>query len=248
MFRNNYDSDITTWSPQGRLFQVEYAMEAVKQGSAAVGLKSKTHSVLVAIMRSSSELASHQKKVFKVDDHMGIAISGLTADARLLCKFMRNEALHHKFVFESPLPVGKIVSKIGDKSQVNTQRYGRRPFGVGLLVAGYDDSGSHLWYTCPSGNFFDYRAMAMGARSQSAKTYLERNFAQFEESSLDQLIKHGLTAIKETLQEKETLSAKNCAVAIVGHETPFAILDENALAAYLTAVEVAQEQGEEMAA
>lgn len=78
MFRSNYDGDITTWSPQGRIHQIEYAMEAVKQGSACVGLKSKTHAVIVALKRSSSELGSYQKKIFKIDDHIGIAISGLT--------------------------------------------------------------------------------------------------------------------------------------------------------------------------
>ncbi len=75
---------MTTWSPQGRLFQVEYAQEAVKQGSACVGLASGTHVVLAALKRAPSELASHQQKVFKVDEHMGIAFSGLTADGRSL--------------------------------------------------------------------------------------------------------------------------------------------------------------------
>ncbi len=78
MFRNQYDNDITIWSPEGRIFQIEYAMEAVKQGSACVGLKSKTHAVLVALKRSTSELGSFQKKVFKIDDHMGMGISGIT--------------------------------------------------------------------------------------------------------------------------------------------------------------------------
>lgn len=81
-----YDTDPTTWSPQGRLFQVEYAMEAVKQGSAVVGARSKTHAVLAALRRSPAELAKHLEKVYAIDDHMGIAISGLTADARSLCK------------------------------------------------------------------------------------------------------------------------------------------------------------------
>lgn len=83
-FRNQYDSDVTVWSPQGRLHQVEYAMEAVKLGSATVGLKNKTHAVLIALKRASSELSAHQKKIIPIDKHMGISISGLTADARIL--------------------------------------------------------------------------------------------------------------------------------------------------------------------
>ena len=80
MFRSQYDGDISTWSPQGRIHQIEYAMEAVKQGSACVGLKSKKFAVLSALKRASSELGSFQKKIFKIDDHMGIAISGLTGN------------------------------------------------------------------------------------------------------------------------------------------------------------------------
>jgi 20S proteasome alpha/beta subunit len=79
-----YDGDNTTWSPQGRIHQVEYAMEAVKQGSCTVGLRSESYAVLVALNRSSSELASFQKKVVKIDNHVGVGFSGLTSDARVL--------------------------------------------------------------------------------------------------------------------------------------------------------------------
>uniref|UniRef100_A0A2K5CVM2 Proteasome subunit alpha type n=1 Tax=Aotus nancymaae TaxID=37293 RepID=A0A2K5CVM2_AOTNA len=112
-FRNQYDNDVTVWSPQGRIHQIEYAMEAVKQGSATVGLKSKTHAVLVALKRAQSELAAHQKKILHVDNHIGISIAGLTADARLLCNFMRQECLDSRFVFDRPLPVSRLVSLIG---------------------------------------------------------------------------------------------------------------------------------------
>ncbi|PWA24559.1 hypothetical protein CCH79_00011807 [Gambusia affinis] len=140
MFRNQYDNDVTVWSPQGRIHQIEYAMEAVKQGSATVGLKSRTHAVLVALKRAQSELAAHQKKILHVDSHIGISIAGLTADARLLCNFMRQECLDSRFVFDRPLPISRLVSLIGSKTQIPTQRYGRRPYGVGLLIAGYDVS------------------------------------------------------------------------------------------------------------
>lgn len=118
MFRNQYDTDVTTWSPAGRLFQVEYAMEAVKQGSAAIGLRSKTHVVLACVNKASSELSSHQKKIFKVDDHIGVAIAGLTADGRVLSRYMRSECINHSFNYESPLPVGRLVVQLADKAQV----------------------------------------------------------------------------------------------------------------------------------
>ncbi|KAK3701791.1 hypothetical protein QZH41_009802, partial [Actinostola sp. cb2023] len=150
----------------GRIHQIEYAMEAVKQGSATVALKSKTHAVLVALKRAPSELSAHQKKILPIDAHVGVSIAGLTADARLLSKFMRNECLNSKYAYNTRLPVSRLVAAVGDKMQLPTQRYGRRPYGVGLLVVGYDEMGAHIFQTCPSANYFDCKAMAIGARSQ----------------------------------------------------------------------------------
>lgn len=207
-FRNQYDSDVSVWSPQGRIYQIEYAMEAVKQGSATVGVKSKTHVVLVALKRASSELSAHQKKIVKIDDHLGISLAGLTADARIFSRFMRNECLNNKFAYNAPMPVSRLVSLIGNKSQIPTQRYGRRPFGVGLLVAGYDDLGTHLYQTCPSANYYECKAMAIGARSQSARTYLEKHLTEFPNNTLDELIKHALRALRDTLPNEIELTTR----------------------------------------
>lgn len=175
---------MTTISPQGRLFQVEYAMEAVKQGAASVGAASKTHVVLVALKRTPGELASYQKKIFSVDDHIGVAISGLTSDARVLSKYMQAQALNSRMNMDRPIPVQRLVADISDKAQVLTQQYGGRPFGVGLLIAGYDESGAHLLEFSPSGNFTEYNAMAIGARSQSARTSLEKSLENLPNGEL----------------------------------------------------------------
>uniref|UniRef100_UPI00398F1E47 proteasome subunit alpha type-1 n=1 Tax=Pristiophorus japonicus TaxID=55135 RepID=UPI00398F1E47 len=237
MFRNQYDNDVTVWSPQGRIHQIEYAMEAVKQGSATVGLKSKTHAVLVALKRAQSELAAHQKKVLHVDNHIGISIAGLTADARLLCNFMRQECLDSRFVFDRPLPVSRLVSLIGSKTQIPTQRYGRRPYGVGLLIAGYDDIGPHIFQTCPSANYFDCKAMSIGARSQSARTYLERRMDEFQDCNLNELVKHGLRALRETLPAEQDLTTKNVSIGIVGKDIDFTIYDDDDVASFLEGLE-----------
>lgn len=237
MFRNQYDNDVTVWSPQGRIHQIEYAMEAVKQGSATVGVKSKTHAVLAALKRAPSELSSHQKKILHIDDHIGISIAGLTADARLLSKFMRSECLNSKYAYDTPLPVSRLVSMIGNKSQIPTQRYGRRPFGVGLLVAGFDDQGPHIYQTCPSANFFDCKAMAIGARSQSARTYLEKFLDKFSECELEDLVKHSLRALRDTLPSEVELTTKNCSLGIVGKDTVFTIYDDQAVENYLKMIE-----------
>lgn len=113
MFRNQYDSDVTVWSPQGRLHQVEYAMEAVNLGSATVGLKSRSHAVIIALKRASSELSAYQKKIINIDDHIGITISGLTADARILSRYMRTECLNYKYSLDTVMPLNRLISVLG---------------------------------------------------------------------------------------------------------------------------------------
>lgn len=239
MFRNQYDTDITTYSPQGRLHQVEYAMEAVKQGSAVVGLRSSTHVVMATLKRSASELASYQKKLATIDDHVGIAIAGLTADARVLSRFMRNECLNHKYSYDTAMPLSRLALAVADKCQVSTQRASKRPYGVGLLIAGYDKTGPHLYQTCPSGNYYEYYAMAIGSRSQSGKTFLERTFEKYKDFDLDTLIKHAMLALRETVSSaKDTeLTLENTAISIVGADTPFTVYENDDVKPYLDMIE-----------
>ncbi|KAJ3405962.1 hypothetical protein HDV05_006241, partial [Chytridiales sp. JEL 0842] len=237
-----YDSDITTWSPQGRIHQVEYAMEAVKQGSAAIGLKSQSNVVLVTLNRSASELASFQKKLIRIDDHMGIAIAGLMSDARVLSTFMRTEAMKSRMVYNRSLPVSRIAALLGDKAQVNTQRYGGRPYGVGLLIAGVDETGTHLYEFSPSGNCFDYVAISIGARSQSAKTYLEKYYESFANADLDALILHGLRALRDTLQQDAELSVNSCSIGYVGTDKQFTVIEGEALQAYVPVTRLRNEK------
>ncbi|PRP83361.1 hypothetical protein PROFUN_09389 [Planoprotostelium fungivorum] len=246
MFRSDYDSDISIWSPQGRIHQIEYAMEAVKQGSASVGLKSKTHAVVAAVKRASSELGSNQQKVFRIDDHLAISMSGLTADGRVLTKYLRNECLNHKFVYEQPMPVSKLVVQLADKSQVHTQQSGRRPYGVGLLVIGYDENGPHLYETSPSGNYYDYKAQAIGNRFQSARTYLEKTYETFDDATPEELIRHSLLALRETVQTSsssssstpnEGITSKNAVVAIVGRDQKLTIYENEELIPFLAGIE-----------
>jgi len=248
MFRNQYDSDVTIWSPQGRLHQVEYAMEAGKQGSATVGLKSDTHAVLVALKRASSDLSSHQKKILPIDDHVGISIAGLTADARSISRWMRAEAMNSRYAHDTPLPVSKLIGDFGNKMQICTQRYGKRPYGVGLLVAGYDDKGPHIYQTCPSANYYDCRAMAIGARSQAARTYLEKFLDSFKDCDLEELVKHGLRALRDTLPNEVELSNKNVSISVVGKDTPFTIYDDAGVEPFLAGIAGEERRGQRPAA
>lgn len=138
MLKSPYDTDCVTWSPQGRLFQVEYAMEAIKQGSLCVALRSDNWALLATLNRRVSPLADYQQKIYQLDDRIGLSFSGLTADGRLICKFLRNEALNYKFTYNQPINPLRLVNKLVEKAQIKTQRYGKRPYGVGCLFAGVD--------------------------------------------------------------------------------------------------------------
>ncbi|GJD01213.1 Proteasome subunit alpha type [Colletotrichum higginsianum IMI 349063] len=251
MFRNNYDNDSVTFSPQGRIFQIEYAAEAVKQGSVVVGIASKTHAVLVAIKRNAEELSSYQKKIFPVDEHSGIAIAGLTSDARVLSNFMKQQCLGHRMTYGRSMPLRTLVDMIGEKAQINTQVYGKRPYGVGLLVAGVDERGPHLFEFQPSGMTEEMVAFAIGARSQMARTYLERNIDAFESCSREELVRHGLKALKESLVQDRELTVENTSVGVVGFTEkdglkeiqPFKLFDGQDVKEWLDSVAASESQG-----
>lgn len=122
------------------------------------------------------------------------------------------------------MPVGRLVRKIADKSQRCTKFTWSRPYGVGLLVAGVDKTGPSLMQTCPSGNYYEYYAYAIGLRSQAARTYLEKTFAGFNACDVDGLVQHALKALEASLQDGE-LTTENCTIAVVGKDLPFAILE-----------------------
>jgi len=129
---------------------------------------------------------------------------------------MKQQCLSSKLTYARPIPIGRIIASIADRAQNNTQYYGKRPYGVGLMVAGVDDAGPHLHEFMPSGMTQEMLACAIGARSQMARTYLERHLAEFEDASRDDLIKHGLMALKESLNQDKELTFENTTIGVVG--------------------------------
>ena len=221
-------------------------MESVKQGSACVGLRSDSMCVLGALKRSVSELSSHQKKLLEIDDHIAAGIAGLTADARSLAKYMQSECLNHKYVYGVPIPPHQLMADLADKHQRTTQTYVRRPFGVGLLIASVDIKGTpHLYQTCPSGNLYEFYASAIGARSQSARTYLEKHYESFPTCSRDELIVHALQALVGCVSGDDELTADNGSIAIVGKDQKFTMIEGEALRPYLERLETRVEEEEE---
>src|ERR1700761_8169276 len=129
---------------------------------------------------------------------------------------MKQQSLASKMTYGRPIPVERIVNMIGDRAQTNTQHYGKRPYGVGLLIAGVDSTGPHLFEFQPSGVTQEMVASGIGARSQMARTYLERNLDEFEESGREELVKHALRALKESLSQDKELTMENTSVGIGG--------------------------------
>lgn len=239
MSKNLYDSDVTTWSSGGKLFQIEYAAEAVKQGSATAGCKSKTHAVIVALKRSqAATLSSYQEKVFTLDKHMGMSVSGLVADARFLARYMRTECMNWRYMYDSVEPLSRVSDSISNKYHSHTQRGDKRPFGVGLLIAGYDEKGPHLLQTHPSGDIWSFKATAIGSRSQSARTYLEKHYEEFPDCNLKDLVIHALKALNNTTGEDVKLNAQNTSIGIVGKGQDFEILSEKDAQDYINSLQI----------
>lgn len=153
--------------------------------------------------------------------------------------------MNHRFVFDSPMPSGRLVLKVADKSQICTQISSKRPYGVGLLVAAYDEqTGAHLYQTDPSGNYYEYKATAIGARSQSARTYLEKHFETFDDlENMQDLMLHALRALQGTTGDNVELTTKNTSISVVGKDFKYKQYEDEEVEPFLNLLE--QQEGAE---
>jgi proteasome alpha subunit len=171
---------ITQFSPEGRLFQVEYAIEAVRRGTTAICCRNN-ESVVFAVEKKSSELQEviGSEKIFKIDDHVGVAIAGLTADARVLVDRARVQAQVNLLNYDEKITVKDSTLNICEYLQLFTQNAGVRPFGVSLLIAGIDPDGkTSLFLTDPSGAMWGYKAFAIGSGATEARAFLEEHYKE----------------------------------------------------------------------
>lgn len=189
---SRYDGRTTMYSPQGRLLQVEYAMEAISQAGAAIGVLAKDGVVLAAEKRVTSKLLDIRKateKMYKIDDHTCVAVAGITSDANILINYARLEAQRYTFQYQEPIPIEQLLSRVCDLKQGYTQYGGLRPFGVSFLFAGYDEHyGFQLYQSDPSGNYGGWKAKAIGANNQAAQSILQSDYKEDETSLKDALI------------------------------------------------------------
>jgi len=201
-----YDRAITVFSPDGRLFQVEYAREAVKRGTTAIGIKAKDGVALLVDKRVTSRLleASSIEKIFKIDDHIGAATSGLVADARVLIDRGRVEAQINRIVYDEPISVETLAKRICDFKQTYTQFGGVRPFGTALLIAGVYNGKNYLFETDPSGALLEYKATAIGSGRNTVIEIFEEKYD--ENMTLEDVILLGLEALYRVTEGKMDVS------------------------------------------
>jgi len=173
-----YDRGITIFSPDGRLYQVEYAREAVKRGTASIGVRTPEGVVIAVDKRIRSPLMERDsvEKIHKADDHIGIASAGHVADARQLIDFARRRAQVNELRYGEPIAVETLTKEVTDYIQQYTQVGGARPFGVALIIAGIANGEPKLYETDPSGTPYEWKALAVGADRGDIRDYLEEHY------------------------------------------------------------------------
>lgn len=210
--KGDYDRGVNTFSPEGRLFQVEYALEAVKLGSTAVGITTSQGVVLAVEKRLPSALvvASSIEKILQIDSHIGCAMSGLSSDARTLVEHARIETQNHRFTYDEQMPVEACVHAVADlaldfgdddKKSSDKKKTMARPFGVALLVAGVDSvHGPCLFQTEPSGTYTKFKAAAIGSAADAATSLLVEHYKP--EMTLEEAESLALFVLRQVMEEK----------------------------------------------
>lgn len=238
-----YDRAITVFSPDGRLFQVEYAREAVKRGTTSIGIKCSEGIVLAVDKRTTSNLveATSIEKIFKIDEHIGAATSGLVADARALVERARVEAQINKITYSEPIRVDSLSKKLCDMLQMYTQNGGVRPFGSDLIIGGVYDGSCKLFETDPSGALIEYKATAIGSGRSAAMDIFEDQYK--DDMNLNDAIKLALTAINEATEHETT--ANNVEIAVIKcDEEVYTKLSQEEVQTFIDEV-VSKEESEE---
>lgn len=197
-----YDRAITVFSPDGRLFQVEYAMELVNRGATILGIQCSEGVVLGAEENVEVlEEAEYSWKIFKVDEHVGAAIVGLSSDARILIDQARIYAQSNRLTYDEAIDVEVVTKRICDIQQMYTQHAGVRPFGVSIIFGGVDKTGNRVFGTHPSGTYRGYKATALGAGRETVLSILKDEYR--EEISLEENMKLAVKCLVKALEARQ---------------------------------------------
>ncbi len=236
-----YDRALTVFSPDGRLFQIEYAREAVKRGTTSVGIVSKDGVIFAVDKKVKSKLIvpTSIEKIFKIDEHIGTASSGLVADARRLVDIARRQAQVNKLQYHEPISVTGLAKYIGDLEQMYTQSGGIRPFGISLIIGGVSDDECRVYETDPSGALVEYKATAIGFGREKALEFFEEKYN--DELSLDEAIDLAIEGIYKATDGK--VAEDSVEISVIDKETAkYRKLDAQEIEVYLNTVLERKEQ------
>ena len=201
MANRGYDMTPTMYSPDGRIYQVEYALETVKRGTLAIGVKSKD-GIIIAVEEKARSLQVSEvtQKIFQVDEHIGVAAAGYIPDARVQVDNARYFSQSNKLTYDEPVEIETVAKHLADQNHQFTQYSGVRPFGVALIIAGVDRKGSQIVTIDPSGTYVAYSAVAIGTGSDDVNDFLEKNYK--DNLTLDEAASLAIAAINLKSDEK----------------------------------------------
>ncbi|KAL4444568.1 hypothetical protein ABPG77_002385 [Micractinium sp. CCAP 211/92] len=230
-----YSFSLTTFSPSGKLVQIEYALAAVAAGATSLGIRATNGVVLATEKKLPSILVDEStvQKISLLTPNVGMTYSGMGPDSRVLVRKARKSGQVYYRQLHEQIPVAQLCRETAAVMQEFTQSGGVRPFGVSLLMAGYDDNGPQLYQIDPSGSYFAWKASAIGKNMVNAKTFLEKRYS--EDMELEDAIHTALLTLKEGFEGE--LSGDNIEVAVVGEDRQFRVLTPAEVTDYLAEVE-----------
>lgn len=228
----SYDKVPTMFSPDGRLYQVEYASKIVEQGSTGVGILFKDGVVLAVDKLMPNKLVKPEsiEKIFRIDEKIAVVSAGLVGDARRLVGIARRQAQDNRMVFSEAIQVQVMAKEIAETKQSFTQYGGLRPFGVSFIVAGIDEKGPQLFQTEPSGALAEYNSVAIGRNKDLALKVFEKDYK--ESLSLGKAVSIAFEALSKSIPDKEKISTSRVEFAIID-ASGFKILSESELKNFL---------------
>lgn len=235
MGESQYSFSLTTFSPSGKLVQIEYALNAVAAGTTSLGIKA-TNGVVIATekkLRSSLVDETTVQRISTLTPNIGVAYSGMGPDSRVLVRKARKQAQAYYQLYKEQIPVAQLCREVATVMQEFTQSGGVRPFGVSLLLAGYDENGPQLYQIDPSGSYFAWKASAIGKNMTNAKTFLEKRYS--DDMEIEDAVHTALLTLKEGFEGQ--ISGENIEVAIVGPDQAFKVLTAAEVSDYLEEVE-----------
>lgn len=231
-----YDRAITVFSPDGRLFQVEYALETVYRGATIIGVSCPEGVVIGAEEKVESQLQdpSFSQKIYETDEHMGAAVVGLSSDARILIDQARIYAQSNRLMYDEAIDIEIVAKRIGDIKQLYTQHAGVRPFGVSIIFGGVDKTGCRLFATDPSGSYRAYKAVTIGIGRETVEKILKEEY--HGSLILEEAIRLAVKSLVKSLQSRgEQPRIRISVIPAVGKK--FRQLTSEEIEAYIKSVE-----------